>query len=63
MDPTLWEQWDVHPILLGNEVLIVENLNNTAALDPDKRYCFCFMTIKLKDSDGAPIRAFAVEAE
>lgn len=63
VDPTLWEQWDVHPVLLGNEVLIVENLDHTTALDPDRRYCFCFMPIKLKNSDGAPIRAFAVEIE
>lgn len=63
VDPTLWEQWDAHPILLGNEVLIVENLNNSTALDPGRRYCFCFMPVKLKDSDGAPIRAFAVEMQ
>jgi kynurenine formamidase len=61
VDPTLWEQWDVHPVLLGNEVLIVENLAGSLALDPDRRYRFCFAPIKLRGSDGAPIRAFAVE--
>ena len=61
VDPTLWEQWDVHPVLLGNEVLIVENLNNTLQLDTGKRYCFCFAPIKLQGSDGGPVRAFAVE--
>ena len=63
VDPTKWEQWDAHPVLLGNEVLIVENLNNTLQLEPGRRYCFCFAPIKLKGYDGAPIRAFAVESE
>ena len=63
VDPTLYEQWDVHPILLGNEVLIVENLNNSLALEPNKRYRFCFAPIKLQGSDGGPIRAFAEEIQ
>lgn len=61
VDPTLWEQWDTHPIFLGNEVLIVENVNNSLELDPEKRYCFCFAPMKLRGSDGAPVRAYAVE--
>ena len=63
VDPTKWEQWDAHPVFLGNEVLIVENLNNSTSLDADRRYCFCFAPLKLQGSDGAPIRAFAVESE
>ena len=63
VDPTLWEQWDVHPVLLGNEVLIVENLNNSLALGSDRRYDFCFAPIKLQGSDGGPVRAFAVEKD
>ena len=63
VDPTLWEQWDVHPVLLGNEVLIVENLNNSLALDADRRYDFCFAPIKLQGSDGGLVRAFAVEKD
>ena len=63
VDPTLWEQWDVHPMLLGNEVLIVENVAGSLALDPDKRYGFCFAPIKLQGSDGGPVRAFAVEKD
>lgn len=61
VDPTLWEQWDTHPIFLGSEVLIIENINHSLDLDPDKRYCFCFAPMKLGGSDGAPIRAFAIE--
>ena len=63
VDPTLYEQWDVHPVLLGNEVLIVENLNNSLALDSEKRYYFSFAPIKLKGSDGGPVRAFAVDRQ
>ena len=63
VDPTRWEQWDAHPVFLGNEVLIVENLNNSTSLDADRRYCFCFAPLKLQGSDGAPIRAFAIESE
>lgn len=61
VDPTRWEQWDAHPVLLGNEVLIVENVANSLTLDAEKRYAFGFMPLKLMGSDGAPIRAFAVE--
>ena len=63
VDPTLREQWDTHPVFLGSGVLIVENLNNTAALDADRRYCFCFAPMKLQGSDGGPVRAFAVEIQ
>ena len=63
VDPTLWEQWDTHPILLGSEVLIVENVNNSLQLEAGKRYCFCFAPIKLQGSDGGPVRAFAVDIQ
>ena len=61
VDPTLHEQWDTHPIFLGNEVLIVENIDNSLELDPDRRYCLCFIPLKLGGSDGAPVRAFAID--
>lgn len=61
VDPTLWEQWDAHPALLSNDVLIVENINNSLELEPGKRYAFFFAPIRLQDSDGAPIRAVAIE--
>lgn len=61
VDPTLWDQWDAHPIFLSNDVLIVENLNNSLELDPGKHYRFFFAPIRLKDSDGGPIRAIAME--
>ncbi len=61
VDPTLWESWEAHPIFLSSDVLIVENIGNSLALDETREYMFYFVPIKLKDSDGAPIRAFAVE--
>ena len=62
VDSTLHEQWDAHPVFLSNDVLIVENINNSLALDADKRYNFSFVPLKLQGSDGSPIRAFAVES-
>ena len=63
VDPTLWEQWDTHPVFLSNEVLIVENVNNSLQLEAGKRYYFCFAPIKLQGSDGGPVRAFAVDIQ
>lgn len=61
VDPTRKERWDAHPVLLSNDVLIVENINHSLRLDAAKRYRFHFVPLKLRDSDGSPIRAFAVE--
>lgn len=61
VDPTTWEQWEAHPVFLSSDVLIVENINDSLQLDADRRYNFSFAPLKLQDSDGAPIRAFAIE--
>ena len=61
VDPTLYDQWEAHPLLLSNDVLIVENIANSLALSPGRRYCFSFAPMKLQNSDGAPIRALAWE--
>ena len=63
VDPTLWEQWEAHPVFLSNDVLIVENINNSLALDQERSYLFSFAPIKVLGSDGAPIRALAIEEE
>ena len=63
VDPTRWEQWEAHPVFLSNDVLIVENLNNTLELRPEKQYDFFFAPISLQDSDGGPIRAVAAEKQ
>ena len=61
VDQTLVEAWDAHPVLLGADTLIVENLNNADALDFEKTYCFSFLPLKVLGTDGSPIRAIAIE--
>jgi kynurenine formamidase len=46
-----------HYTLLGNEVLIVENLNNLDQLPPFSY--FMAFPLKIKDGSGSPIRAIA----
>jgi kynurenine formamidase len=48
--------YPVHDILLGNDILIVENLCNLAKIKPVKGL-YSFLPLMLKDSDGSPIRA------
>lgn len=54
--------YPAHGILLGNDVLIVENLCN---LDKIKklRGFYSFLPLKLKGSDGSPIRAVFFDEE
>ena len=47
-----------HAALLGNEVLIIENLTN---LDKIKDFClFIALPLKIKGGSGSPIRAIAL---
>ena len=48
--------YPVHDILLGNDILIVENLCNLDKIKQIKGF-YSFLPLKLKDSDGSPIRA------
>jgi arylformamidase len=48
--------YPVHDILLGNDILIVENLCNLDKIKP-VRGVYSFLPLKLKDADGSPIRA------
>ncbi len=48
--------YPVHDILLGNDILIVENLCNLDKIKAVKGV-YSFLPLKLKDSDGSPIRA------
>jgi kynurenine formamidase len=54
--------YPVHDILLGNNILIVENLCN---LDKIKkvRGLYSFLPLKLKGSDESPIRAVYIEGD
>jgi len=48
--------YPVHDILLGNDILIVENLCNLDKIK-ERNGFYSFLPLKLKDSDGSPIRA------
>jgi kynurenine formamidase len=48
-----------HAILLGADVLLVENLTRLEALEPGRRYSCAFVPLRLQGADGSPIRAFA----
>jgi arylformamidase len=50
-----------HEILLGANLLVVENLRNLSALQPDREHDFIFAPLALGECDGAPVRALAVE--
>ena len=50
---------DVHHILLGAGVLIVENLCGLDKLD-QKGFTFSALPLKLKNADGSPVRATAI---
>jgi arylformamidase len=49
----------IHRILLGAELVIVENLTNLAALG-DRTFLFCCLPLKITGADGAPVRAIAL---
>lgn len=51
---------EVHQVLLGNEVVIVENLTNIGAIDFSNPYVM-FVPLKISGADGSPVRAVAVE--
>jgi arylformamidase len=59
VDSTPQETADAHAILLGNDLLIVENLTRLDQLTPDKPYHFSFLPLSLASLDGSPIRAIA----
>ena len=61
VDPTVYESWEAHPVLLSNDVLIVENIANSSELAEGKKYIFSFLPLKLWGSDGSPVRGMAVE--
>jgi kynurenine formamidase len=48
-----------HEILLGNDMLIVENLIGLEQLAPGKAYRFMALPLRLAGLDGSPVRAVA----
>lgn len=49
----------VHNILLGNGVMIAENLNIPENFPVEAPFEIYLIPLKIKDSDGSPLRAFA----
>ncbi len=49
-----------HAILLGADVLIVENLRGLDSLEPGRPYPCSFVPLRLDRADGSPIRAYAL---
>ena len=56
VDPIDSGSFPIHHILLGQNVVIIENLMNLEALPEAGFELFCF-PLKLKEADGAPVRA------
>jgi kynurenine formamidase len=48
-----------HKILLGNDVLVVENLRNLQRI-PKVRFTFVMAPLRLQGSSGSPVRALAL---
>lgn len=63
VDSTVEGTSDVHEILLGADILIVENLRGLSQLEPLKRYRFSFLPLRITGSDGSPVRAVAWETQ
>ncbi len=59
VDSTAQETDHAHAVLLGNDVLIVENLTRLHQLLPGVVYQFSLLPLALSGLDGSPIRAIA----
>lgn len=56
-NPTDW--LEIHHILLGKNIIVVEGLANLAAVEKD-HFMLIALPLKIKGRDGSPIRACAV---
>lgn len=59
VDSTVQETIHAHETLLGNDILIVENLTRLVQLRLDTIYLFSFLPLLLPGLDGSPVRAVA----
>ena len=59
VDSTYQETRHAHDILLGQNILIVENLRGLTQLQPGELYRFAFLPLALRGLDGSPVRAVA----
>ena len=61
VDSTPQGRATVHEILLGSDVLVVENLRGLDRLERGRLYRFAFLPLCLTGLDGSPVRAVAWE--
>jgi arylformamidase len=59
VDPLVHTPPLIHEILLGKDILLVENLAHLDQLQPGIVYSFAFLPLLLAGLDGSPIRAIA----
>ena len=59
VDSTVQSTTHAHHSLLGNDILIVENLTHLDKLEPGRIYQFSFLPMNFSGLDGSPIRAVA----
>jgi arylformamidase len=57
-DPMHTRDYVVHKTLLGDNMLLVENLTNLAAVETSTFQFFC-LPLKIEQADGSPVRAVA----
>jgi kynurenine formamidase len=63
VDATAAGTTHAHAVLLGADVLIVENLTGLGALEPGRPYLCAFVPLRLEGADGSPIRAYAIAGD
>lgn len=63
VDATAAGTTHAHEVLLGAEVLIVENLTRLGELEPGRPYACAFVPLRLEGADGSPIRAYALTGD
>lgn len=60
VDPIDSSEMPVHHALLGAGMILAENLKNLSEL-PESGFYFSAFPLKIKEADGSPIRAVAIE--
>jgi arylformamidase len=60
--PNLVDWKIIHEILLGSGIIVVESLANLQEISQDS-FLFIGLPLKIKDADGSPIRAVALERD
>jgi kynurenine formamidase len=61
VDSTVDDADAAHVVLLGNDVLVAENLRGLSDLKPGKRYGVACLPLPMTGTDGSPVRFIAWE--